>query len=329
MEKRFALLCITLLCVSVVSAHTVQTHTFAVRDTQQLAMDIYLPAQPLPQQYCIVYMYGGGFMSGARTESEAVTYARKMCSRGYIVAAIDYRLGMKGVTNIGASTIKIMKNAIDMAVEDCVSAVNFLLAHADELHISPNRIILAGSSAGAITALHTDYAFANGSTITASLPDDFRFAGIVAYSGAILSFDGKVKYPNHAPAPTLFVHGTNDHLVKYSQIKVFNIGFFGTQPLAKRFDQLELPYYARHYVDLGHEVSMFSAVTTELFESFVTNYIERGRKLRIDEYTKDAAIEPSEASKATTADFYNPRKRPAFSKNFQNIYQQLQKMEQY
>ncbi len=329
MKKRLALLCITLLCVSVVSAHTVQTHTFAVRDTQKLAMDIYLPAQPLPQQYCIVYMYGGGFMSGARTETEVVTYARKMCSRGYTVAAIDYRLGMKGVTNIGASTIKIMKNAIDMAVEDCVSAVNFLLTHADELHISPNRIILAGSSAGAITALHTDYAFANGSAITASLPDDFRFAGIVAYSGAILSFDGKVKYPNHAPAPTLFVHGTNDHLVKYSQIKVFNIGFFGTQPLAKRFDQLELPYYARHYVDLGHEVSMFSAVTTELFESFVTNYIERGRKLRIDEYTKDAAIEPSEASKATTADFYNPRKRPAFSKNFQNIYQQLQKMEQY
>ena len=40
MKKRFALLCITLLCVSVVSAHTVKTHTFAVRDTQQFAMDI-------------------------------------------------------------------------------------------------------------------------------------------------------------------------------------------------------------------------------------------------------------------------------------------------
>lgn len=329
MKKRFSLLCITLLCVVGASAHTVQTHIFALRDTQQLALDLYLPEQPLPQRYCIVYMFGGGFMSGARTETEAVNYAQKMCDRGYAVAAIDYRLGMKGVTNVGASTIKILKNAINMAVEDCVAAVNFLLAHADEFQISPDRIILVGSSAGAITALHTDYAFANGFDVTAALPDDFRFAGIVAYSGAILSFDGKVKYPKHAPAPTLFVHGTTDHLVKYSQIKLFNIGLFGTKPLAARFDKLGFPYYARHYVDLGHEVATCAAATSELFEQFVKNYIERGRALRIDEYMKDAAMPPSAASRATTSDFYNPRKRAKFMKNFQQASKQMQKAAQY
>ncbi|MGN0186620.1 MAG: alpha/beta hydrolase [Paludibacteraceae bacterium] len=325
--KRF-LFVLCMLCTAGLSAQTMHTYTFAVRDTQQLDLDLYLPEQPLPQHYCIVYMFGGGFMSGARTETEAVNYARTMSARGYAVATIDYRLGMKGVTNVGASTIKILNNAINMAVEDCVAAVNFLLAHADEFQISPDRIILAGSSAGAITALHTDYAFANGFEVTATLPDDFRFAGIVAYSGAILSFNGKVKYPNHAPAPTLFVHGTTDNLVKYSQIQLFNIGLFGTKPLAKRFDKFNFPYYARHYVDLGHEVATFAAATAELFDVFVKNYIERGRHLRIDEYMKDAVIQPSAASRATTSDFYNPRKRTKFMKDFQQVHEQIQKATQ-
>ncbi len=315
--KKFLIFCFTAFFAITLSAQIMQTHIYAERDTQQLALDIYFPENPLPQKRCIVYIFGGGFMSGARTEPKVTKYAQQMSERGYVVAAIDYRLGLKGVKSVGISSVKTLRNAIDMAVEDCASAVAFLLAHADEFGIDSTQIILVGSSAGAITALQTDYAFANGFDVTSVLPDDFRFAGIVAYSGAILSFDGKLKYPKHNPAPTLLVHGTHDKIVNYNQIRFCNIGFFGTKEISKQFLRSKFPYFARHYTDLGHEVAAFYFNTTDLFDQFVENFIVQKRELCVDENFIDLAKPPSILSNAIRSDLYNPAKREKFIKEFE------------
>jgi hypothetical protein len=116
-----------------------------------------------------------------------------------------------------------------MGVEDLYSATNFLNDNAKELGIDPSALVIAGSSAGAIIAMQAEYEICNGTSWTKVLPKGFRYAGVMSFSGAILSREGKVDYKVYSPAPTLMLHGTSDELVPYSQIAFFNLGFFNPQ----------------------------------------------------------------------------------------------------
>ena len=62
-------------------------------------------------------------MSGSRANKWDTAYCHSLAERGYAVVAIDYRLGLKGVTNVGITNLKPMENAFYMAVADCSAAV--------------------------------------------------------------------------------------------------------------------------------------------------------------------------------------------------------------
>lgn len=141
---------------------------------------------------------------------------------------------------------------------------------------------MVGSSAGAITSLQTDYALCNGYLNSNILPADFRLAGVVSYAGAIYSHEGKVKYRNHEPAPTMFYHGTADKLVPYKQIKFFSIGFFGTDALVKRFEKFGYPYYARRFEGYGHSVAAGGPVTVDDLVWFCRHYVLKKEHLQVD-----------------------------------------------
>ena len=132
---------------------------------------------------------------------------------------------------------------------------------------------MVGSSAGAITSLQVDYALCNGFLNSNILPEDFRLAGVVSYAGAIYSHEGKVKYRNHAPAPTMMFHGTADRLVPYKQIKFFKIGFFGTDALVKRFEKFGYPYFARRFEGYGHSIAAAGPFTVDDLVWFCRHYV--------------------------------------------------------
>ena len=108
-------------------------------DTLDLYMTIYEPIK-LKFDYVILYMHGGGFMSGSRNDSIVVAYCRIMSERGFRVATIDYRLGMKSFTLKGMKFVKAIQNAIYMAVEDCSAAVVYLIK---EEGVDADKVILA------------------------------------------------------------------------------------------------------------------------------------------------------------------------------------------
>lgn len=282
------------------------TCPFAERDTL-LYMDIYSPAKS--NGYCVVHVFGGGFIAGARNTPFDVQYCQLLAEQGYTVAAIDYRLGLQGVQTVGVGNIAAIERAIQMGVEDCSAAIAYLIDNADLFSIDPARIIIEGSSAGAIIALQTDYAHANALPMAAALPQEFRPAGIVAYSGAIFSRLGKVSYPNHAPAPTLFLHGTSDRIVFYNQLALGKTGIYGANALVKRFEKFRYPYAIRRYVDLGHEVATFGPHTVEVFNAFVRDFIIDGRRLFLDTKVHDDAFPPSAYSKLTVKSLYSPKNR--------------------
>lgn len=249
------------------------TYKYAEKDGQELLLDFYMPKNHNDSTICIVYVFGGGFISGQRDGKWEKAYFKQLVDEGFQVAAIDYRLGLKGAKNLGVTNSEPLEKAVCMAAEDAISAIAYLLEHAKELKVNKNYIVMVGSSAGAITSLQVDYAMCNGFLNSNLLPEDFRLAGVVSYAGAIFSHEGKVKYRNHNPAPTMLFHGTADRLVPYKQIKFFKIGFFGTDALVKRFEKFGYPFFARRFEDYGHSIAAAGPFTVDDLVWFCRHYV--------------------------------------------------------
>lgn len=280
--KKLTLVLALLLAGLTAFAQDVKTYQYVQRDTLQLKLDFYTPAKVTDSTICVVYVFGGGFIGGNRDGEFEKAYFKQLVDEGFQVAAIDYRLGLKGVKNLSITNSKPLENAIHMATEDAISAIAYLLEHSKELKVNKDYIVMVGSSAGAITSLQTDYALCNGYLNSNILPADFRLAGVVSYAGAIYSHEGKVKYRNHEPAPTMFYHGTADKLVPYKQIKFFRIGFFGTDALVKRFEKFGYPYYARRFEGYGHSVAAGGPVTVDDLVWFCRHYVLKKEHLQVD-----------------------------------------------
>ena len=271
--KKIALLLAILFVGMTAFAQDMKTYQYVERDTLQLYLDFYTPEQVNDSTICVVYVFGGGFIGGHRDGEFEKAYFQQLVDEGFQVAAIDYRLGLKGVKNLSIFNSDPLKDAINMAAEDAISAIAYLLEHAKELKVNKDYIVMVGSSAGAITSLQVDYALCNGFLNYDILPEDFRLAGVVSYAGAIFSKEGKVKYRNHAPAPTMMYHGTADRLVPYKKLKFFRTGFFGTDALVKRFEKYDYPYFARRFEDYGHSIAAAGPMTVDDLLWFFRHYI--------------------------------------------------------
>lgn len=273
-----------LLCVMALGgfAQNMKTYQYTQHDTLQLYLDFYTPKHVHDSTICVVYVFGGGFIGGNRDGEFEKGYFKQLVDEGFQVAAIDYRLGLKGVKNLSITNSDPLKDAINMAAEDAISAIAYLLEHAKELKVNKNYIVMVGSSAGAITSLQVDYALCNGFLNYNILPEDFRLAGVVSYAGAIFSKEGKVKYSNHAPAPTMFYHGTSDKLVPYKKISFFNTGFFGSDALVERFEKFGYPFFARRFEGYGHSVAAGGPLTVDDLVWFCRHYVLNKERIQVD-----------------------------------------------
>lgn len=263
------------------------TYMFVQRDTCDLYMDVYDPADGSEtsvngvEKPLVIFMFGGGFIRGTRDDESYNGWFRTMTENGYRVVSIDYRLGLKGSNKVGIAQVNVLDKAIHMAVEDLFSATNFILENADQFGVSPDNIVISGSSAGAISVMQAEYEIANGTSWASVLPEGFNYAGVMSFSGAILSREGKVDYKK-VPCATLMLHGTSDELVPYNQIKVFNLGFFGGGKLVERFKKFGLNYNMYHFTGYGHEIAGSMGTTFDLQDKFLkTNVMQK--KMRIVE----------------------------------------------
>ncbi|HEY7623835.1 MAG TPA: alpha/beta hydrolase [Candidatus Limnocylindria bacterium] len=81
----------------------------------------------------LVYFHGGGFVLGSLDGADGT--CRALANRGRVaVISVDYRLAPE--------------TKFPGAVEDAYAALRWVSDHADELHLDPNKIGVAGSSAG-------------------------------------------------------------------------------------------------------------------------------------------------------------------------------------
>lgn len=108
---------------------------YAANDDDAL-LDVYYPSsvsRPLP---VIVWVHGGGFLSGDK--GQVANYLKILAARGYVAVAVGYSLAPASQY----PTPVLQANA----------ALDYLAKNAERLRIDPDRFFLAGDSAGAQVA---------------------------------------------------------------------------------------------------------------------------------------------------------------------------------
>jgi len=125
---------------------------------QTLHLDLYQPSgDSETQRPAIVWLHGGSFIRGSPVQAYVIGFAK----RGYVAAAIDYRLVDLATRNAQLAGFKENPSTLPPfllnAQHDALAAVRWFRANASEYNIDPDRIIVGGSSAGAIAALYTAY----------------------------------------------------------------------------------------------------------------------------------------------------------------------------
>ena len=270
-------------------------YLFAQRDTCQLFMSVYEPDNEAittingKQKPTILFVFGGGFIMGDRNARAYLPWFRRYMDNGYRVITIDYRLGLKGAGNVGVKDIGVIYNAIEIGVEDLYTATSFIIDNSEAMGVDPNNIVIAGSSAGAMIVLQAEWHLCNRSGHSDILPKDFRYAGVMPFSGAIFSREGKIRYAVE-PAPTLFFHGTQDKIVLYNKRVLFKNRLAGSNALAKTFEKNGYNYNIYRYEGNQHEIASAFLSTFDEQIRFLETNVMKGQKRIVDATVSDPSI---------------------------------------
>lgn len=193
-----------------------------------LKMDIYQPKNDSEKKRpAVLVMHGGAFAAGSKNDYDqhTVTYCDSLAARGFVTAAVQYRLGITAVIKDKALTIDSLdfSRTVYRGIQDVRAAVRYFRANADELGIDPNRIYLIGNSAGAILSLENIY-MDKESEIPPAAKNAPDLGGLDAYgvqgygsqANAVAALWGAVHDPKiieDVKKPVLLVHGKADSTV--------------------------------------------------------------------------------------------------------------------
>jgi len=190
-------------------------------------LDLYLPHGPeRKDRPAVVFIHGGGFTAGDKAEYRSSSVSADLARAGYVVVSCNYVLGAKSKEGVWPRNIA-----------DCREAVRWVRAHAKELGVNPEKIAVAGGSAGGYLALMVglsdDRAGPGGdpkATVPAKVAAVIDMYGVVNFSkhgkGEVPGIDAAQQAAylpeqqcDRADPPVLILHGDADNTVALQQSK--------------------------------------------------------------------------------------------------------------
>ena len=172
----------------------------------------------------VLFIHGGGFTGGDKAEYRSASVSADLARAGYVVVSCNYVLGPKDKPGVWPRNIA-----------DCRAAVRWMRANADALGLDPDRIAVAGGSAGGYLALMV------GLSDDKTGPGGDPAAKHSAKVSAVIDFYGVVNFSKHGKGqvpgvsaaeqaaylpenqcdpqdpPVLILHGTADTTVDIAQ----------------------------------------------------------------------------------------------------------------
>ena len=144
-------------------------------------LDLYFPNGPKRlDRPAVVFIHGGGFTGGDKAEYRSASVSADLCRAGYVVVSCNYVLGPKSKEGVWPQNIA-----------DCRNAVRWVRAHAKELGVNPDKIAVAGGSAGGYLALMV------GLSDDRTGPGGDPAAKVSARVSAVIDMYGVVNFSKH------------------------------------------------------------------------------------------------------------------------------------
>lgn len=222
-------------------------------DKKAYQFDLYQPQNDDEKNRpLIIWMHGGGFKFGSKNAKGMNVWSESFAKRGYVCAAINYRLSKH---NPLFHFDELLKSSY-YAVQDAKRAVLYFKEHAKEYNIDPDKIILAGNSAGGIIALQAAYSSNADLAKLANLPDTvegaktreiFKVAGVINFWGAIYD----TSWLKNAHVPIVNVLGSKDGVVPPTHKSA---PLHGGLDIHKEADALHIPNDLKVFEGYSHEL---------------------------------------------------------------------------
>lgn len=172
----------------------------------------------------VLFIHGGGFTGGDKAEYRSASVSADLARSGYVVVSCNYVLGPKDKPGVWPQNIA-----------DCRDAVRWMRANADALGLDPDRIAVAGGSAGGYLALMVGLSDdKTGPGGDPAAKHSAKVSGVIDMYGVVnFSKHGKGQVPGVSAAeqaaylpenqcdpqdpPVLILHGTADTTVDIAQ----------------------------------------------------------------------------------------------------------------
>ena len=264
-------------------------YTWGFESNVQLYMDVYQPASDnLQQRPLVIFAFGGAFMFGNRNSADIVSQCESYAKRGYVAAAIDYRLTPSLAFDMSELNVY---SAVIKGVHDFKSAVRFFrknFEEGNEYRIDPNRIYGGGTSAGSIVAIHNAYLDENDYSVPEVIWDILNdTGGIEGNSGnqgysslihGVINLCGGIGnsiWIGENDQPIVSLHGTLDDVVPFEGgINLLGVYTEGSSVIHERMLELGNSSNLWTFEGGGHcdflsEISTVNEYTSEFMYNIV------------------------------------------------------------
>ena len=283
----------------IVSKADRSTVKFVTRDAKPILMDIYQVKDQKKDggRPVFIYSFGGAWAMGSRVDALCNPLYDHLCEKGWVCVAIDYRLGAaRGRDGKPLITppegYNSFQYSIDIGVEDLYAATTWLIEHADEYGIDPDKIVISGSSAGAINSMNAEYYICTGHRLAKeNLPEGFNYAGVIPMAGAVYltgKDETELKW-DQKPCPMCFFHGSADPTVTFDVEQGRGRQGFGPNYISKQLDEMEVPYMLYEYEGGDHVMALLPIkwFWNEI-DSFLDWIVVDGRKVTLRQVERNS-----------------------------------------